>query len=367
MYHFGSNHPTQFVCRDKPLGRGKIFHDRDIFINHLKKIHPGTPVAKYLTRNHFDVQSTFEDECNFCTCYPFRDWEDRIDHLANHFKANAKANSDESQFNGRNEPVERQNDGLESTVGVKSLLSPGLGSPRSGDLTPERSKEERQTMVVKFRRQPSYTAPRKDNNEKNWEIGQSRHDEPRPYLRSETPDSFPQISDPSRAAIATTDQLPAGDRRLRENKLNAKNPLNDERKKISLRTPSEQCRSKDSFVRERPEAGVRTGQLKSLREKLLDARVSKDDYNFFIPIDAIERLICEEAIRDELSSIPEIDSKCMESVFCIRNDYQKIFGILTIIKKCHLITTFLQEEIKDIELPIRLQHVSLDDTHLTTP
>jgi serine/threonine protein kinase len=366
MNHFGSSHPTQIVCRDKPLGRGKIFHDRDIFINHLKKIHPGTPVAKYLTRNHFDVQSTFEEECSFCTCYPFRDWEDRIDHLANHFKANAKANFNESQFSDGNGLVELQNDDLESIVGVKILLSSGLGSPNSGGLTPERSKEEHM-MAVKFHCQPSYTAPRKDNDQKNWEIGQSRHDEPRPYLRSETPDSFSRISDPSRAAIATTDQLPAGDMRLRENKLNATTSLNDGRKELSLRTPSEQCRSSNIFIRERPEAGVHTRPLKSLRENLLDARISKDDYNFFIPIDAVERLICEEAIRGELSSISEIDSKWMNSVTFIRNDYQKIFGILTIIKKCHLITTFLQEEIKDIELPIRLQHVSLDDTRLTTP
>jgi serine/threonine protein kinase len=107
--------------------------------------------------------------------------------------------------------------------------------------------------------------------------------------------------------------------------------------------------------------------MKSLRERLLGARVSKDDYNFFIPVDAIERLVCKEGIRNELSSLFGIDSKWMDSVSCIQKDYQKVFGILTMIKKCHLITTFLQEEIKDIELPIRLQHTSPDDTPFTTP
>lgn len=361
MNHFASSHSTQIVCRDKPLGRGKIFHDRDIFINHLKKIHPGTPVAKYVTRNHFKVQSAFEEKCNLCPCYPFRDWEDRIDHLANHFKADAKTPFDGSQFSDPIGLVQLQTDGLESIVGVESLLSSGLGFPHNSDLTLERKKEEEQMMAVNVRRQPSYTAPKKDRNQKNWEIGQSRHDEPWPYLSAETSDSFYRISDPSRATTGTTGQLPSTTKPIQTI------ILNYESEGTSKSTPSEKSRSNDSIFCYKPEAQVNPGRKKSLRENLIDARISKDDYHFFIPVDAIDRLICQEAIHDELSSLFGIDSELMNSVSCIRKDYQNVFGILTLIKKGHLISSFLQDKIKDTELPIRLQPASRDDTFFEIP
>jgi len=61
-------------------------------VSHLEKVHPSIPSQLYneiVDQSHFAVPSTFDKNCTICRLpkqYKFRDWEDRITHLAQHYK-----------------------------------------------------------------------------------------------------------------------------------------------------------------------------------------------------------------------------------------------------------------------------------------
>ena len=69
------------------MGRGRTFVRRDNFVNHFQKVHPGIPYTDHINESHFVVKTGFPLRCNFCADYHFCNWQDRIDHLANHFES----------------------------------------------------------------------------------------------------------------------------------------------------------------------------------------------------------------------------------------------------------------------------------------
>jgi hypothetical protein len=94
MDHFHIEHPEHTKsgpCCRQPFSR-RIFKRRDVFVSHLEKVHPSIPLQLHneiVTQSHFAVPSTFDENCTICRLpkqYKFRDWEDRITHLAQHFK-----------------------------------------------------------------------------------------------------------------------------------------------------------------------------------------------------------------------------------------------------------------------------------------
>lgn len=82
-------------CNKKPMGRGRIFYRKEHLRKHFMTVHSGMQNAESLLDDcHFLVQSKFPTECSWCK-YPFRDLNDRIEHIANHYE-NEAAISDKS-------------------------------------------------------------------------------------------------------------------------------------------------------------------------------------------------------------------------------------------------------------------------------
>jgi len=94
MDHFHIEHPEHTrsgPCCRHPFSR-RVFKRKDVFGRHLEKEHPSIPIQfhnEIVAQSHFAVPSTFDENCTICQLpesYRFRDWDDRITHLAQHFK-----------------------------------------------------------------------------------------------------------------------------------------------------------------------------------------------------------------------------------------------------------------------------------------
>jgi serine/threonine protein kinase len=103
----------------------------------------------------------------------------------------------------------------------------------------------------------------------------------------------------------------------------------------------------------------------TLKDCLLEARISKDDNQFYIPVDAISKLISHQAIVKELQAIYPEDSPeaCKDLAFNILGGRQKLFGILAIIGKLSTIKDLLAEKLCDQDLPLRLPNSSTAGTN----
>jgi hypothetical protein len=95
MDHFHTKHPEHIKsgpCCRRPLSK-RIFSRRDRFVDHLTKTHPSLPpqvLSEIVVQSRFNVSSVFERNCHICSVYEFRDWQDRINHLAKHAEENAR-------------------------------------------------------------------------------------------------------------------------------------------------------------------------------------------------------------------------------------------------------------------------------------
>ncbi|KAF8861254.1 hypothetical protein BDZ45DRAFT_687827 [Acephala macrosclerotiorum] len=77
-------------CSQRPFGRGRVFYPKEAIVSHFRKVHKNIPYANFLSQYHFFVQPDFDRSCSLCPSYRFRDWQDRIAHIAVHFEENAK-------------------------------------------------------------------------------------------------------------------------------------------------------------------------------------------------------------------------------------------------------------------------------------
>jgi hypothetical protein len=100
MDHIAKEHRKELsagLCHHKSMGRGRAFVRRDNFVNHFQKVHPGIPYTDHIDQSHFVVNTRFPTRCNFCLDYHFCNWQDRIDHLANHFESGSNASLEQLQ------------------------------------------------------------------------------------------------------------------------------------------------------------------------------------------------------------------------------------------------------------------------------
>lgn len=73
-------------CDNKSMcDPGKISYRKDKFTQHFANTHPEVNCASYYDNNHFVVTSRFARRCGFCTTYWFGNWQDRINHIGDHF------------------------------------------------------------------------------------------------------------------------------------------------------------------------------------------------------------------------------------------------------------------------------------------
>jgi len=122
MDHFHIEHPEHTrsgPCCRQPFSR-RVFKRRDVFLSHLEKVHPSIPLQLHneiVAQSHFAVPSTFDENCTICQLpesYKFRDWEDRITHLAQHFRKRApgepERDSRDKDGEGKDESDEEDDD-----------------------------------------------------------------------------------------------------------------------------------------------------------------------------------------------------------------------------------------------------------------
>ena len=90
--HEEINYPQEgWVCQEMSCDNksmcdpGKISYRKDKFTQHFANTHPEVNCASYYDNNHFVVTSRFARRCGFCTTYWFGNWQDRINHIGDHF------------------------------------------------------------------------------------------------------------------------------------------------------------------------------------------------------------------------------------------------------------------------------------------
>ncbi|KAK6948360.1 hypothetical protein Daesc_010126 [Daldinia eschscholtzii] len=98
-----------------------------------------------------------------------------------------------------------------------------------------------------------------------------------------------------------------------------------------------------------------------MAKRLRDAMVDSADGKKFLPLDELEMIVTEKAVRNELAHTPDQISSAQ--IICERQEiqdqgrtqytsYQKIFAILVLMGEVQLISDFLHEKIRDWDLPL---------------
>lgn len=100
---------------------------------------------------------------------------------------------------------------------------------------------------------------------------------------------------------------------------------------------------------------LRVTAYASLEQELLSALVPQSNDQFFLPISALTSLVTEETIDRELhrTVLPSTLERSNLPSKIARN-CPKLFAILTYVKKGNLITAFLDEQMTDADLPLRV-------------
>jgi len=86
-------------CQDQPLSHDRIFYRKERLKAHLLREHPGISCEAYLNRSHFAIQPDYPLECTRPSCqrYRFKNFDDRINHLAEDFEMDAKLGGEAEQ------------------------------------------------------------------------------------------------------------------------------------------------------------------------------------------------------------------------------------------------------------------------------
>jgi hypothetical protein len=152
------------ACSDQPFPRGRLFHRKDHFSQHFRKVHRHVPWIDYERSSHFSVESNFPRRCGFCS-HRFLNWKDRVEHIGVHFHDEGK---DMTQWNDHSEgedesvnPDDRHDDDDDNR-------SPDEGSDSddddSDDLPPRSAPKKRvQARGSRSGGQSSTTAPGSSN------------------------------------------------------------------------------------------------------------------------------------------------------------------------------------------------------------
>lgn len=89
--HLQEEHPRKIPCHGKSWNdRGRLSFRKDKFSQHFRNNHPNLDWNVYQEGSHFLVNSRFPQKCGFCS-HQFFDWQDRINHIGDHFASHTEA------------------------------------------------------------------------------------------------------------------------------------------------------------------------------------------------------------------------------------------------------------------------------------
>lgn len=353
-------------CHAKePNVKGKIFTRKKRFIEHCKKFHPSLPVLDYVNKCHFVVRSKCPQWCGFCGQYQeFHNPRERNNHMARHFedgrdmtlwreppasseimdngdgdtddngdKSDDDINGDANDDAGKdaddnaNDNMDEDEDHPDSNHGV--LRKTGGPLNRAGFQNKERRLEGSFSCL-------DQSAYRQDNLKQD-----ALYAEVSGCLGSESllenirnnsalsfddaQDSNPLLSDPVKVG----------------NSSDWSNPSTLKPSLQSLQEPQMQVNG--------------TGRSK-LGDDLRNARVAYKSHNY-VPINELRRVVSLDRAYAELQSYyPECTSETIvNNAELVAKNALRIFAILVDIGMGSSTLQFLEEGIKDIDLPIRLR------------
>jgi serine/threonine protein kinase len=386
-------------------------------VNHLKNIHPGIPFAPFVSRSRFEVEPKFDKECKDCN-YCFKGPEDWINHLAE--KAIAR-DSKPQTVSRRNKTLLQSHEDSVSEYKERECLENTLSIPNPlGSIAPEESPENGPCSFTRSRpilnhkstpHEPLVSAKKTEawkTSQKGQEaspfpifrgneMANQRHfltapaemsnkhpikedlagdtkgimdslrnivpawkKWPVPYIMKKIKDRISIIPVPSRKSTQHNKIKVVSSFRI--SKLKHKpmtRHIQFSREIVSTFHPEDIEDSRDDCLKRDTQP--------TLKDCLLEARISKDDNQFYIPVDAISKLISHEAIIKELRAIyPEDSPEAYKDLaFKIFGGRQKLFGILAIIGKLSTTKDLLAENLCDQDLPLRLPNSSTAGTNAT--
>ena len=152
------------ACSDRPFPR--VFHRKDHFSQHFRKVHPHVPWEDYERSSHFSVDSNFPRRCGFCT-HTFLHWKDRVEHIGVHFHDEGKDmtewndHSDGNEDSGNTDDDEHDDDDDDDDDDEdRSPDDASDSSDDDSDDSPPRSAPKKRAQVGAARsRGQSTTAP----------------------------------------------------------------------------------------------------------------------------------------------------------------------------------------------------------------
>jgi hypothetical protein len=107
--------------------------------------------------------------------------------------------------------------------------------------------------------------------------------------------------------------------------------------------------------------------VSSLEQRLLDTQIPWGTHRF-IPGDALDSIVTEQAIRDELETNVDVSTSDVPLTSNLIWKYaRKVFAILVCIGKADLISSFLIEGFADDDLPINIPKGSAQQKEWTPP
>lgn len=104
-----------------------------------------------------------------------------------------------------------------------------------------------------------------------------------------------------------------------------------------------------------------------LEQRLLDTQIPWGTHRF-IPADALNRVITQQAVHEELDRSTDLSASDISLIsHTISESARKIFAILVCIGKVDLISSFLRESIIDADLPFNIPKGSSQQKEWVSP
>jgi hypothetical protein len=355
MSHVQDEHRNRTsLCHEREIGAmGKIFLRKKRFEEHFKAFHPALPVADYVKRCHFVVHSEFPKWCGFCEqSHHFDGSKTRNHHMAKHFeegfdmtKWKDPCTSDRIIDDGDDDDAD--NDGDESDrdadhdmndVGDEDEDRTNHHYQHNGSFSDEAHGQNDcenvngsfSTLALEGCGHISLkkaTIKLRQNVRKNTMDDLAINEE---FTLQKEQDTLSLLSFPSEDHVHSS----------RENQR-------------TLSKSSQQDTTQDE-KNGRPRTRSSGTGGSTLEEDLWNARVTYKSHRSFIPITELRRLITVDRVSQELhAQNPEtIPIEMVNKAEIIVQNATRLFALLILIGKEQYITSFIEEGIRDDDLPI---------------
>jgi hypothetical protein len=312
VQHVHTKHAAAGPCCKKVMKRGRngtIFYRKYRFEDHIKQTHPKVPLGPILSQSYFTVPPKFDGQCVMCSDFEFRDWDHRIQHLAQHFEDNARRprKCKRPHMNDDKDDSEDENDDED---GFDDMSRPPAKKSRcSNDKANVRPQS------------PQYI-----NDANLWQI------------------SRPNESTNSQTIRAATSETPGYTSALAARCTGSK--------------------SVDYFNVGALYASIGRS-ISTIKERIMDIRVpvTGTDSQYFIPRNALQSIFTKENILRELAALVGDDRRLGHSedelVDYVQKSAQMLFAILVWIGKSSTIEAFMTAELSDSDLPFSAEAISL--------